>query len=133
MRKHLRQIIADETIFTVLLLMLVAVVSFGLGRQSVSSANSVLAAQTAGVSYIAAPPLVAAEQPAVSVVEDWPQATLPAVATRVVASKTGSKYHLLTCPGASQIKEENKVYYDSPALAVAAGLQPAANCPGLQK
>ncbi|KKW30802.1 MAG: hypothetical protein UY75_C0023G0006, partial [Parcubacteria group bacterium GW2011_GWC2_52_8c] len=29
----------------------------------------------------------------------------------LVASKSGSAYHLLNCPGAKQIKEENKVYF----------------------
>lgn len=52
---------------------------------------------------------------------------------RVVASKTGSKFHLLDCPGAKQISEKNKVYFESPALALKAGLSPAANCRGLSK
>lgn len=50
----------------------------------------------------------------------------------VVASKNGTKYHLPSCPGAGQIKEENKVWFESSAAAVAAGYSPAANCPGLK-
>ncbi len=50
----------------------------------------------------------------------------------VVASKNGSKYHLPSCPGAGQIKEENKVWFESSAAALAAGYSPAANCPGLK-
>lgn len=49
----------------------------------------------------------------------------------VVASKQGSKYHLPTCSGAKRIKPENLVTYESVAAAQAAGLTPAANCPGL--
>jgi hypothetical protein len=49
----------------------------------------------------------------------------------VVASKSGTKYHLPTCPGASQIKAENRIEFATQSLALAAGYKPAANCPGL--
>lgn len=52
-------------------------------------------------------------------------------AGRYVASKNSTKYHLTTCPGASQIKEENKRWFDSKEAAEKAGLTPAANCPGI--
>lgn len=51
---------------------------------------------------------------------------------RVVASKNGSVYHLPWCAGAQKIKEENKVWYNSPEAAKAAGLRPAGNCSGLK-
>jgi hypothetical protein len=50
---------------------------------------------------------------------------------KYVASKSGSKYYLPTCSGATRIKEENKVYFATIAEAQAAGYAPAANCPGL--
>ncbi len=50
----------------------------------------------------------------------------------VIASKTGSKYHLPDCPGAKTIAEKNKVVFASPADAERAGYSPAANCPGLK-
>ncbi len=50
---------------------------------------------------------------------------------KYVASKNGTKYYLPSCSGANRIKEENKVYFDSVEEAQAAGLEPAANCPGL--
>lgn len=46
----------------------------------------------------------------------------------VVASKNGSKYHFPWCPGAGQIKEENKVWYADEEAAVRAGLEKAKNC-----
>jgi hypothetical protein len=48
-----------------------------------------------------------------------------------VASKSGTKYYLPTCSGVGRIKEENKVWYATKADAEAAGLTPAANCPGI--
>jgi len=49
---------------------------------------------------------------------------------RVVASKksTSGKYHFLWCPGAKQIKEENKLFFNSEEEAIAAGYSLAGNC-----
>ena len=57
---------------------------------------------------------------------------LQATAGEVVASKSGSKYHLPTCAGAKQIKPENLISFASASAAEAAGYTPAANCKGLQ-
>ncbi len=53
------------------------------------------------------------------------------VARRVVASKSGKAYHLLDCPGARQIAEVNKVFFESEADAQKAGYTPAKTCKGL--
>lgn len=50
----------------------------------------------------------------------------------VVASKSGSKYHFPWCAGASQIKEENKIWFNSIEEARTAGYTPAGNCKGLE-
>ena len=49
-----------------------------------------------------------------------------------VASKSGAVYHLPSCPGAQRIKDENKVWFTTQEDARAAGLRPAANCKGLE-
>ncbi len=48
-----------------------------------------------------------------------------------VASKNGTKYHLPWCGGAKQIKEENKVFFESKEEAESAGYTPASNCKGI--
>ena len=48
-----------------------------------------------------------------------------------IASKNGTSYHLPTCPGAKQIKPENKIEFTSKEEAESRGYKPAANCPGL--
>ena len=50
----------------------------------------------------------------------------------VVASKTGTKYYFPWCGALGRIKPENQVSFASPALAQAAGYQPAANCKGVK-
>lgn len=47
---------------------------------------------------------------------------------RVVASVHSDKYHYLSCPGASQIKENNKIFFENASMAQAAGLTLAGNC-----
>lgn len=49
---------------------------------------------------------------------------------RVVASKksTSGKYHFSWCPGAKQIKEENKIFFNSEKEAISAGYALAGNC-----
>lgn len=118
MWEKLKSFIADDAVFFSVLLVLVGVLSFGLGRQSVTeSLFAKPVQQTAGITLFQA-----TNTPEVPVLGS----------ERVVTSKSGTKYHLLHCPGAAQIKESNKVYFDSIELAKAAGYTAAANCPGLQ-
>ena len=51
---------------------------------------------------------------------------------QVVASKNGTKYHYPWCAGAKQISEKNKITFDSIEAARAAGYTPASNCKGLK-
>lgn len=55
-----------------------------------------------------------------------------AASEEVVASKKGTTYHLPWCSGAKSIKEENRITFESPAAAKAAGYRPAGNCKGLE-
>lgn len=48
-----------------------------------------------------------------------------------IASKNGTSYHLPSCPGAKQIKPENKIEFKSKEEAESRGYKPASNCPGL--
>ena len=48
--------------------------------------------------------------------------------TRVVASKNSNKYHFTWCPGAQQIKEVNKIWFENESLAQKTGLTIAGNC-----
>jgi hypothetical protein len=117
MQGKLKSLARSERIFTAVLLCLIGVISFVLGRYSVIEP-----------SFISKP----AENQAGVVFIDTPDLAVEFDAVRVVASKGGTKYHLLTCGGASSIKEDNKIYFDSIEQAKAAGYTPAANCKGLQ-
>jgi hypothetical protein len=119
----INHILRDDAVFVCLVLILVGVTSFGLGRNSVTT-TAADSSQTATAQD--ARPATAA-----------PRATTatPAGAgeteTQYVASRNSDKYHLPWCSGAKRIGEANKIYFSSKAEAEAAGYQPAANCPGI--
>ena len=49
-----------------------------------------------------------------------------------VASKNGKKYYYAWCESAKIIKEQNRVWFSTQAAAEKAGYEPASNCKGLQ-
>ncbi len=97
---------------TIIIVFLLALASFGLGR---------LSAQEEA-------------RPLVSVGEAAQGSKAPALAAGglVVASKSGTAYHFPWCAGASSIKESNKIWFKDEAAARRAGYAPAKNCKGLQ-
>lgn len=143
MWEKLKSIIADDTIYTAILIVLVGIGSFGLGRISVvkTSSNSTVQAQ-----ILPKPSVNGAKLADFATSTKTAEVSLkPKVADNIVkpvnlvgqdvkpyvASKSGTKYHLLTCSGAKRIKEENKVFFASKEEAEASGYSKATNCPGL--
>lgn len=108
--------------FVVVLIVLVGFASFGLGRLSVRDEQ----AEPISIEYFSERTQTA------SAVSSDDTASDTGVSGEVVASKTGSKYHYPWCGGASQIKEENKIWFASIEEARKAGYTPAANCKGLK-
>lgn len=125
MTKKLKSFLQNDKHFFGLLLIVAACASFALGRLSVTPAAP----------KGASPAVVITAAPRVETsVTDAPtsqESLSAAVEGGFVASKSGTKYHRSDCPGASQIKPENIVRFETAAAAAAAGYTPAANCPGL--
>lgn len=116
MFEKLKSFLEDDVVYFSLLLILVAVVAFGLGK---SSGGTVAAApEQVRVEYTPLVAGAAASNPT----------SLTQTGSEVVASKNGTKYHLPSCPGAAQIAEQNLITFASEADAKAAGYTPAANC-----
>ncbi len=133
MFEKLKSLLANDVVFYSLLLVLVAVASFGLGRQSVGRVGQVAAPIGAVIAeYPAIIPNNQAAAPieAVTGVSQGLEAdgTVVPGGGAVVASKSGTKYHLPTCPGAKQIKPDNLISFTSIVEAEAAGYTPATNC-----
>ncbi len=161
MKEKFKSLILDDRLFYSTVVLVVAIASFSLGRLSVSESvspnNGVFLMQSEtekGHSFLVEPQetemYTQGERKEVSDEKVLPpSAQTASVAEGVtpaglksetrsgttqpyVASKSGTKYHLDTCPGAKQIKAENKITFASREEAEAAGFAPAANCPGLK-
>ena len=99
-----------------LLLVVVAIASFGLGRMSVEEATEIK------------PVTQIKESAAIILSNEVPEVD---IAETYVASVNGTKYHLPWCSGAQRMNEENKIFFESKAAAEAAGYLPAKNCKGI--
>ncbi|MBY0538100.1 hypothetical protein K2P47_01730 [Patescibacteria group bacterium] len=131
MLQKLKSLLLDDTVYMAFLLFLVGVASFSLGRLSVTLPSDQAGSVVRSVAQIPSKPVLPTigsttpagpvEAPAVvAPPEDAPK--------NFVASKSGTKFHALTCPGAKQIKDTNKIYFTTELEAEAAGYTRAANC-----
>ncbi len=124
----IKTLLSDSRVYLGLLVVVVGVASFGLGRLSMVTEvpaqrpEAPARDQSASVSQ----PLPVPPPPAA------PLRTQEPVGEGVVASKSGERYHYPWCPGAKQIKEANRITFASAALAEAAGYTRAANCPEVE-
>ncbi len=119
--------------FLLILLILVVLGAFGLGRLSAMDANrtpSLRTEKVLGEDQKEAGGLMATP---VAPIEEPTAPGLPAqTGGRVVASKNGARYHFPWCSGAKRIAKENEVWFESPEEARKEGYTPASNCKGLE-
>ncbi len=123
----------NKDIFVIIVLVVVAFGSFGLGRLSkTEELASVVRIENMNASVVDA-------------VNNETKSVLSSINTNkketsstsqaggfYIASKNGSKYHLPWCSGAKRIKETNKVIFKTEKEAQKAGYSPAGNCKGLR-
>lgn len=114
MMSTIKSYLRSTKVFLAAVMLLIGLTAYGLGYESGSLNTQSSSGQSAAIIFT-----------------DAPEQTVPSDAIPVVASRGGTKYHRLDCPGASSIKEANKIYFDSIDLAQAAGYLPAKNCSGL--
>lgn len=114
-----------DIIFQSLLVVLVGVVSFGLGRLSLADVPLQASSGVEAV-MVESVPVTTAGPTAEEASRESAHAPI-----QYVGSRNGTKFHLLSCPGASSIKEENKVYFSSKQEAYSKGYTEAANCKGI--
>ncbi len=104
-----------QKLFLSAVIILLALLSFGLGRLSVVGNREPIK-----IEYD--PALL---EPALSASH---QSSGSTAGERVVVSKNGSRYHYQYCASAKQIREENKIFFATAAAAEAAGYALASNC-----
>jgi hypothetical protein len=122
MLKKLKPYLEIDHIFYGILVLFVGVASFLSGRYSVMEELE----NMAGNYFLMQPKSSDTEKTISSSAETDNLAEGEVV---VVASKSGTKYHLLSCPGAKTIKSENLITFSSIEEAEAGGYKRAQNCP----
>lgn len=113
----------EADIVLVIGILLVSIMSFGLGRLSAGRAEHTpirIEEKTGLASYQPQP-----QSPTSSPAAPSPSHSLQA---QVVASKNGTRYYFPWCSGVKLIKESNKIRFTSEAEAKQAGYELAANC-----
>jgi len=124
--KFLLGLLDRRDVYMAILIVLTAIVAYILGILSGQSTEGVPVTVSNSASAVLANQVVpSGSKTPVST------ATVSADKGVYVASKSGTKYHLPTCPGAQRIIETNKIWFTSKAEAEKAGYTPAANCPGI--
>jgi cell division protein FtsL len=111
------------------LIVVVALMSFTLGRISVRESNIVSENSTQISNVVQSYTLQEKDESKEEISEESDPLRLENA--MYVASKNGTKYHLPWCGGAKQIKEENKVFFKTKEEAEKAGYTPASNCKGI--
>ncbi len=120
--KFISKYLKNKDVFAVLLIIMVGISSFGLGRMSVGEEGK----NPIKTEYFS-------QNNTESRNIASPSQVIESLSTgEVVASRNGSKYHLPWCSGAQRMNEENKIWFTSIEEAKLAGYTPAANCKGLK-
>ncbi|MFM2381669.1 MAG: hypothetical protein RLZZ76_436 [Candidatus Parcubacteria bacterium] len=130
MFNNIKRLLADDSFYFGVLIVLASITSFGLGRWSIHDLADAKSTEPVELQALLPVNLVGPQQQISSSTVVTPP-VVPKVEKKYVASKKGTKYHLLWCSGAKTIKEENKLYFGSKEEAEKAGYGPASNCKGI--
>jgi len=110
-------------------IVLVAVISFGLGRLSKIREEKT----PITIENVKENEETGESKPLSTSNVDKTNSSSPSTSSKIfVASKNGKKYYYAWCESANVIKEQNRIWFSTQAEAEKAGYQPAANCKGLK-
>jgi hypothetical protein len=132
----IKTVLVSDTVFPALLIIMVGIASFGLGRASVGESERTERQDLPVAVTITDNRALVGDSTSARVAGSATtsgESVSPSAPTgeRYVGSKNGTKFHLESCPGAAQIKEENKIYFTSKQDAYSKGYTEAANCKGI--
>jgi hypothetical protein len=110
------------------IIILVATLSFGIGRLSVTGGNTPIKIEYDKSLDVSVGGKTEGTASAITALEKSSSPSQAVTDTTVVASSKSTKYHFLHCPGAKQISEKNKITFSTTAAAETSGYTLAANC-----
>lgn len=121
-----------KNILTVVILILVGLSSFGLGRLSKLNNSGGLKIEYAKPleANVASAPLVPTpkSKPAITTTVTPKKPLVPVTAKTFFASNRGSKYYSIGCGGGKTIKQENRIYFATEEEAEKAGYELSVSC-----
>ena len=118
----------NRDLFLAAVIILVATISFGLGRLSKIREEKTpitienISTSTEIIANTSSQPSTLSQRGRLTVGED----------KIFLASKNGKKYYYAWCESANVIKEQNRVWFSTADEAEKSGYEPAANCKGLK-
>lgn len=118
MSNKFKSFIYSDQVFTICILILVGVISFGLGRLSTEPVNLVKSHDYPAVV------LLSEEQYDDRLTIPYEERTSDTVA----ASINGTRYYSLNCDALERIAPQNRIYFVDRERALAAGYTPATSC-----
>ncbi len=138
MINKLTQFVKDNQNDIVLIIgiILISLISFGAGRLFEAGRLTNQPINYGSEKIINIDQNIAAESPTPSPNKNPNQQT-PQIQTdsagslQIIGNKSSKIYHYPWCSGAKNMKEENKIFFNSTEEAKKAGFKPAGNCPGL--
>ena len=115
----------NRELYLMVVIILVATISFGLGRLSkIREEKTPITIENVAV---------ATSTEIIANTPNSQRATLTVGANKIfVASRNGKKYYYVWCDSSQKIKESNKVWFSTKEEAEKSGYQPATNCKGLK-
>ena len=123
----------SHDIFVILLILFVALASFGLGKLSVLSGKKTpIRIESSDQTATVLDKAKVGDLSTITRAESSGNLTVDSRLKSYVASKTGKKYYFPWCGTALRIAEENKVWFATIEDARAKGYTPATNCKGLK-
>lgn len=125
--KHFIESDQGKDILVIIIIILVGLGSFGLGRLSKNSPNSGIKVTYNGQE---ANVLGSLEENSIntSFNKDVKENTLISNSKKFFASTKGSKYYSLSCSGGKTIKQENRIYFNTAKEAEEAGYELSSSC-----
>lgn len=124
-RVYVKAMENKKDLYLAVIIILVAIISFGLGRLS-----KIREEKTPIIIENAIPSAISTSSSLVKI--DANKVTADKSEMIFVASKNGKKYYFAWCESAKIIKDQNRVWFSSKEEAEKAGYEPAVNCKGLQ-
>lgn len=128
MREKFKSWLLNDQLFYGLVVILIGIASFGLGRASsfetaqIEPVIQMIEPITLTANAVATNPSTAAQGSSPQAIDSQKP---------FLASKNGTRYYLSSCSGAKRIKSENIIYFSTREAAESAGYTKAINCAGL--